>query len=148
MRKNKAHEIGHLLTHNNRSAGDHHHSNEDIDDSRTPMNYYFKHGSVDDLKKRLSQVFVMKRKDMTVLGSMVVTLPKDVKDGDERAFFKACYDFYRNDVGQENVINAVVHKDDTVYILGDICHHMKMEQADDLIKKLNGKKYLIKGNLC
>ena len=42
--------------------------------------------------------------------------------------------------------NAVVHKDDTVYILGDICHHMKMEQADDLIRKLNGKKYLIKGN--
>ena len=42
--------------------------------------------------------------------------------------------------------NAVVHKDDTVYILGDICHHMKMEQADELIKKLNGKKYLIKGN--
>lgn len=112
FKKHKAHEIGHLLTHNNRSAGDHHHSNEDIDDSRTPMNYYFKHGSVEDLKKRLSQVFVMKRKDMTVLGSMVVTLPKDVKDGDERAFFKACYDFYRNDVGQENVINAVVHKDE------------------------------------
>ena len=42
--------------------------------------------------------------------------------------------------------NAVVRKDDTVYILGDICHHMKIEQADELIKKLNGRKYLIKGN--
>ena len=42
--------------------------------------------------------------------------------------------------------NAVVHRDDTVYILGDICHHMKTDQADELIKKLNGKKYLIKGN--
>ena len=42
--------------------------------------------------------------------------------------------------------NAVVHKDDTVYILGDICHHIKIEQADELIKKMNGKKYLIKGN--
>ncbi len=42
--------------------------------------------------------------------------------------------------------NAVVNKDDTVYVLGDICHHMKIEQADELIKKLNGKKYLIKGN--
>lgn len=42
--------------------------------------------------------------------------------------------------------NAVVHKDDTVYILGDICHHMKIEDADALIRKLNGKKYLIKGN--
>ncbi|SEA28397.1 Calcineurin-like phosphoesterase superfamily protein [Oribacterium sp. KHPX15] len=42
--------------------------------------------------------------------------------------------------------NAVVQKDDTVYILGDICHHMKIEDADNLIKKLNGKKYLIRGN--
>ena len=42
--------------------------------------------------------------------------------------------------------NAVVHKDDTVYILGDICHHMKKEPAEELIEKLNGKKYLITGN--
>ena len=42
--------------------------------------------------------------------------------------------------------NAVVQKDDTVYIIGDICHHMKIEDADNLIKKLNGKKYLIRGN--
>ena len=39
--------------------------------------------------------------------------------------------------------NSVVHKNDTVYILGDICHHMKVEDADDLIRKMNGKKYLI-----
>lgn len=42
--------------------------------------------------------------------------------------------------------NAIVHKDDTVYILGDICHHMKIEDADTLIRKMNGKKYLIRGN--
>ena len=42
--------------------------------------------------------------------------------------------------------NAVVQKDDTVYIIGDICHHMKIEDADNLIKKLNGKKYLVRGN--
>ena len=42
--------------------------------------------------------------------------------------------------------NSVVSPDDTVYILGDICHHMKIEQADDLIKKLNGKKNLVTGN--
>ena len=42
--------------------------------------------------------------------------------------------------------NSVVHKDDTVYILGDICHHMKIEDADELIRKMNGKKYLIIGN--
>lgn len=42
--------------------------------------------------------------------------------------------------------NSVVHKDDTFYILGDICHHMKIEDADELIRKMNGKKYLIIGN--
>ena len=42
--------------------------------------------------------------------------------------------------------NSVVRKNDTVYILGDICHHMKVEDADVLIKKMNGKKYLIVGN--
>ncbi len=42
--------------------------------------------------------------------------------------------------------SSVVRQNDTVYILGDICHHMKVEDADARIKKLNGKKYLIIGN--
>ena len=42
--------------------------------------------------------------------------------------------------------NAVVHKDDTVYILGDVAHHMPVEDVNKIIKKLNGKKTLIKGN--
>ena len=42
--------------------------------------------------------------------------------------------------------NSVVRQNDTVYILGDLCHHMKIEDADNLIRKMNGKKYLIVGN--
>lgn len=42
--------------------------------------------------------------------------------------------------------NSVVKKDDTVYILGDLCHHIKIEEADDIIRRMNGKKFLIKGN--
>lgn len=42
--------------------------------------------------------------------------------------------------------NAVVNRDDTVYILGDICHHMRSEAANDIISHLHGKKYLISGN--
>lgn len=45
-----------------------------------------------------------------------------------------------------NNFNCFVHKDDTVYILGDIAHHLTIPQAENLIRKLNGKKYLIKGN--
>ena len=39
--------------------------------------------------------------------------------------------------------NAVVHKNDTVYILGDISHHLPMDRANELISRLNGKKILI-----
>ena len=42
--------------------------------------------------------------------------------------------------------NSVVHKDDTVYILGDICHHMKVAEANGIISRMNGKKYLLIGN--
>lgn len=42
--------------------------------------------------------------------------------------------------------NAVVNKDDTVYILGDICHHMNVDAANEIIADMNGKKYLITGN--
>lgn len=45
-----------------------------------------------------------------------------------------------------NNYNSRVHKDDTVYILGDICHRLKVEEANDLIADLNGRKYLIIGN--
>ena len=42
--------------------------------------------------------------------------------------------------------NSVVHKNDTVYILGDICHRMRVEDANELIAQLHGKKVLITGN--
>ncbi|MCD8018060.1 MAG: metallophosphoesterase [Clostridiales bacterium] len=56
-----------------------------------------------------------------------------------------------NDVEEMNRVlirnyNAFVHKEDTVYILGDMCHHLTIEQANELIGKMNGKKILIRGN--
>jgi calcineurin-like phosphoesterase family protein len=42
--------------------------------------------------------------------------------------------------------NSVVHKNDTVYLIGDICFRIGLERANELIASLNGKKYLIKGN--
>ena len=42
--------------------------------------------------------------------------------------------------------NSIVHKNDTVYILGDISHRIGVTYANELISRLNGKKYLIKGN--
>lgn len=42
--------------------------------------------------------------------------------------------------------NATVKKNDTVYILGDLAYKMKVEEVNHIIRKLNGKKILIRGN--
>ena len=42
--------------------------------------------------------------------------------------------------------NARVGKNDKVYILGDITHHLPEEEARKIIKRLNGVKHLIIGN--
>ena len=112
--KYKACEVGRLFLHNNREKDDGvQHSNENIDNSRTVYNYHLKIGSPEDIKKRLSEIYVgSKREDAVVLGEMIVTLPKDVKKEDERNFFWSVYDFYSNEFGEENIINAVVHKDE------------------------------------
>lgn len=45
-----------------------------------------------------------------------------------------------------NNFNAVVQKNDTVYILGDISHHLTIYESNNIIKRMNGKKILVKGN--
>ena len=42
--------------------------------------------------------------------------------------------------------NAVVGKLDEVYILGDLVYKGKGSQANEILRKLKGKKYLIRGN--
>ena len=39
--------------------------------------------------------------------------------------------------------NAVVHKNDTCYILGDVAHKQSKETTAQLVKRLNGRKILI-----
>lgn len=56
-----------------------------------------------------------------------------------------------NDVNEMNRTlirnyNNCVKNNDICYILGDICHHLRSEETNEIIKKLNGKKILIKGN--
>ncbi|MBR3437328.1 MAG: metallophosphoesterase [Lachnospiraceae bacterium] len=42
--------------------------------------------------------------------------------------------------------NKRVGPDDTVYILGDLCHKIPLGEANALIKRLNGHKILLRGN--
>lgn len=102
-----------VFRHANRTPDDgHHHSNENIDLERTKFNYHIKAGTVKEWKNRLKEVFCLKRENTVTLAEAVVTLPKDVQSEDERDFFQLCYDFFCDDFGDENVIYAVVHKDE------------------------------------
>ena len=114
----KASQVVGLLEHNARTddTRPHNHSNEDIDTSRTKDNYELCRGdgtAYERYKARMEQVHCMKRDDVTVLDSLIVTLPKDVAPEDERAFFENCYAFAVSEYGEKNVINATVHKDET-----------------------------------
>lgn len=42
--------------------------------------------------------------------------------------------------------NQRVGANDTVYILGDLCHRVTEEEANALIRRLNGRKILLRGN--
>ena len=42
--------------------------------------------------------------------------------------------------------NSRVAKNDTVYILGDLSFRIPVEEANDLIRQLKGKKILLRGN--
>lgn len=108
--------INGLFLHNGREAGDGHtHSNEEIDSSRTHLNYDLcgRDGTLSQrFRERLGQVHCMKRDDVNVLDSLVVHLPEDIRAGDERKFFEACYAFACGDFGEKNIVGGNVHRDE------------------------------------
>lgn len=52
------------------------------------------------------------RKDAVVLADLVVTLPRDVRDGDDKRFFKECVEYMAGLVGMDNIVGAYVHMDE------------------------------------
>jgi hypothetical protein len=117
--KFKATQVVPLLEHNARTDATrpHNHSNEDIDPSRTKDNYemHDRGGltAYEQYKQRMSELHCMQRKDVTVLDSLIVTLPKNVPAEDARKFFESAYAFACKDFGRENIVNATVHMDET-----------------------------------
>lgn len=88
----------------------------EIDRSRTHLNYELTdHGcsAREYLNKRLSEIKVMNRADVKVLGQWVWTMPKDLPPEYENAFFEGIYAFYCQKHGAENIAYARVHKDET-----------------------------------
>lgn len=110
---------GNMFNHYARTTGDgKNRKNVNIDPARTDLNYNLAAElqplpQIDFLRKKLTEVKVQKRKDVNVICDWVVTLPKDVKKGDEEKFFQSVFDFLGNKYGKNNVISAYVHMDET-----------------------------------
>ena len=96
------------------------HSNLDIDNERSDLNYDLCEKEGDTLSRmnqRLSEVHAFKRNDLKVCADWVVTLPENLKEISEKEqceFFEKTYEFLANRYGGEkNVLSANVHMDET-----------------------------------
>ncbi|MFJ7484634.1 MobV family relaxase [Bacillus thuringiensis] len=98
------------------------HSNKDIDIERSHLNYDLRNNgdgldTRSRMEERLKEVYCMKRADVKPMAVWVLTLPEELKDKnaeEQKAFFKAGYDFMKERYGGEkNVLSANVHNDET-----------------------------------
>ena len=93
--------------------------NQEIDKSKSHLNYNLANNKNltqnEILNKRLSEVKVLKRKNVNVICSWIITLPKTIKKDseEEKEFFKKSYEFLKNEYGEKNIISSYVHKDET-----------------------------------
>jgi hypothetical protein len=96
------------------------HSNQDIDNDRSHLNYDLCEKEGDTLSRmnqRLSEVHCLNRKDVKVCAVWVVTLPESLQEISKKEqfeFFKKTYEFLTDRYGGEkNVLSANVHNDET-----------------------------------
>lgn len=117
IQKLKAHATGQLFAHINRDrATIDRYGNKDIDSSKTHLNYDIIHGDLEKIQVRLSEVKHQKRDDLVTLCACVITLPGDLIDSskeDQKKFFITATEFMKQKFGENNVIYATVHNDET-----------------------------------
>ena len=95
--------------------------NPQIDSERTRNNYrftpYFGKTYTEFINGRIKELGLSPRKDAVVMNSFVLGSDKQFFDGlskvEQYNFFSDCYKFFANRYGEENVIAAVVHNDET-----------------------------------
>ena len=96
-------------------------SNPQIDSERTRNNYrftpYFGKTYTEFISGRIKELGLSPRKDAVVMNSFVLGSDKTFFDGLSRVeqynFFSDCYKFFTERYGEENIIAAVVHNDET-----------------------------------
>lgn len=158
--KYKAISVGHMLAHYRRDASSL--GRENIDPTRTKDNYTLglddrdgKVGAMDGIEPNWATVDgriegVNKaakaagkravRKDAVVMADVVVTLPENVRKGDEGKFFGYTYWFLIQKLGKENMMGGFVHRDEVRKDGSPVRDHMHVPFTPIVDGRFNYKK--------
>lgn len=109
-----------ILRHNNREVKNP--SNIDIDPERQRLNYSLAPPSCGKTlaenrayyNQRLDEVYHYKRDTLVTCCEWIITAPKELPESEEKAFFKACYDFFNTQYNEKNVIHCSIHYDEGI----------------------------------
>lgn len=160
LEKYKATSVGHMLAHYRRDPSSL--GRENIDPARVGMDYTLALDSADGLVKpmegvepnwatvegRIERVNERAkaegkravRKDAVVMADVVVTLPENVREGDEGAFFGWTYCFLADRLGSDNMLGGFVHRDEVRTDGSPVRDHMHAAFTPILDGRFNFKK--------
>lgn len=92
-------------------------TNEDIDIDKTYLNYSLSPqreiSSFNYYKQRKSELHCMNRKDVKTMAGWIITVPANLSTNEHKLFFSSCYDFLKNRYGEKNIVQAIVHSDES-----------------------------------
>lgn len=160
LEKYKATSVGHMLAHYRRDPSSL--GRENIDPARVGMDYTLALDPADGLVKpmkgvepnwgtverRIERVNEAQkaegkravRKDAVVMADVVVTLPENVREGDEGAFFGWTYCFLADRLGSGNMLGGFVHRDEVRTDGSPVRDHMHAAFTPILDGRFNFKK--------
>lgn len=160
LEKYKASGVGHMLAHYRRDPSSL--ERENIDPARVGLDYTLGIDPADGLVKpmegvepnwatvegRIGRVNERAkaegkravRKDAVVMADVVVTLPENVREGDEGAFFGWTYCFLADRLGSGNMLGGFVHRDEVRTDGSPVRDHMHAAFTPILDGRFNFKK--------
>lgn len=150
--------IGHMCKHYGRQKDEKENyckfGNQDIDYERTHLNYNL--AATDQpkdqqefIKERMKKLKCLNRKNVNVMMSWLVTLPKEMNEkpmSEQRKFFEKSYEFLKERYGADNVVSAYVHMDESQphmhFAYTPVCWDGKAERYRFNAKKVGSRKDL------
>lgn len=142
---------GNLLDHYERKEGIKF-KNQDIDKTRSYLNYNLSPNKNlnqrELLNKRLSEVKILKRDDVNIICSWIITLPKTIQENseEEKIFFKESYNFLKNKYQEKNIVSAYVHKDEVTPHM-HFCFIPVVKDKNKNIEKVSAKECVTREDL-